>query len=685
MPAFLVQTTVKATIVLVAAWLLTRAMGRSSAAARHFVWTLAIVAALMLPVIELAAPRWNVPILPAASAAHIAAPAARPSGAPVHGVDMPPGRSVTDAPAAPPFVGSADSRLVLAHEISWVAVAMAVWVAGLAVILARLAAGLAWISRITREAADVGDLQWTTALNQLAAAFGITTPVSLKVSQDATIPVTCGIRRPTILLPAEALAWADDRRNVVLLHELAHIARRDCLVQAIARVACAVHWFNPFAHLAATRLRAEQERAADDLVLAAGTDAPTYADHLFELARTFRAERYPTWATLAMARPSQIGGRVMEILDDRRNRRPPARAARVAVAASATALLLPVGALHLTAAPASNPPSALPAAIVAQADEPPPLPEALRLPEALPLPEPPPNPSRAANQAPSRPQDTPVSDETRRRVADALLLALNDDNEEVREQALVALAGMRDPRAIPGLLKALRDASADVREHAINALAQFDTPEAIDGFVAALTDQNADVRERAARAIGALGARGRLTDPKYVAIVAGLLKDPAPDVRMQAIAALRRIGRQDAVPLLLPMLKDMDKGVRELAADALGDIGDPRAIDALTAALKDAEPEVRQEAASALGRIVRGEQRARPAVVVPPVPKTLPLPPRPQVKVDVDAINQAVRQAHEALQLELPAVELQQLEIYSPEAMQRRAEELQREVEKLVR
>ena len=67
MPAFFVQTSLKATLVLVAAWLLTRAMKRSSAAARHFVWTVAVVAALALPLVQLVAPRWNL-LLPASPA-----------------------------------------------------------------------------------------------------------------------------------------------------------------------------------------------------------------------------------------------------------------------------------------------------------------------------------------------------------------------------------------------------------------------------------------------------------------------------------------------------------------------------------------------------------------------------------------------------------------------------------------
>ncbi len=357
MPAFLIQTSVKATIVLVAAWLLTRAMARCSAAARHLVWTLAVVAALVLPLMQMAAPRWNIPLLPAPAAA-AAAPAvvsatvSEPMRAPTQPVETPREHHVTRAPATAASTASVDPRpaSVPAVEISWVAGAMAVWIAGLTIALARLAAGLAWVSRLTREAIDVDDPMWTAMLQEFAAAFGITTPVALKISSDATIPVTCGIRTPTVLLPPEAAEWPEERRRVVLLHELAHVARRDCLVQTIAQLARAVHWFNPLVRLAAARLRAEQERASDDLVLAAGTDAPVYADHLFEMARTFRAERYPAWATLAMARPSQIEGRVMDILDDHRNRRPPARGVRAAISASAAALILPFGALQLTAA-----------------------------------------------------------------------------------------------------------------------------------------------------------------------------------------------------------------------------------------------------------------------------------------------------------------------------------------------
>lgn len=712
MEALLVQITVKATVVLIAAWLVTRVMTRGSAAGRHLVWTLAIVAVLALPAVQLAGPRLDVPLLPAEAAAPLAV-AVEPVEAlgealgetlgsdPIHGstqpLDTPREWGLTPTVPAVPAV-----------SVDWSTVLLVVWLAGVTFALLRLAAGLAWASWITRRATPVTDAHVIEALDEAAFALRVVAPVSLRSSAETTIPVACGIWTPAILLPEEAREWSVDRLRVVLLHEMAHVARRDCLVQSIAQLTRAAHWFNPLAHLATARLRAEQERACDDLVLAAGTDAPVYADHLFEIARSFRAERFPAWATLAMARPSQLEGRVMDILDDRRNRRPLTLWVRAAVSAAALVLILPIGAMQLTAAagpearrsqtkaaaPAFSAGERVAASMALEASEaaPAPAPAAVEAQWPVPGPFAPdavvggvgafvdvlPNfdfdfdfgfdfgfdfdfDFDADNaQAQTQSQDTAVTDETRRRVADALITALNDDNEDVREQALAALAGMRDPRAIPGLLRALRDSSAGVREQALNALAQFDTAEAADGILSALKDQSPDVREHAARHVAALASRGRLNDPKYVASLTALLKDAAPDVRVQAVVALGRMRRQEGVASLLPMLKDMNTDVREQTAVALGIIADPTAIDALTAALKDAEPDVREQAARALGSIARGQRRGNLRGPLPPLPPVPPVPPRsPQAKIDTDAIDKAFTQAQKQLQFELPKLQLQ--------------------------
>jgi hypothetical protein len=88
-----------------------------------------------------------------------------------------------------------------------------------------------------------------------------------------------------IALPFGADTWPEERLRAALLHELAHIQRRDWPLQRLAHLACALYWFHPFVWIAARAARAESEKASDDLVLAAGLPAAAYADHLLTVAR----------------------------------------------------------------------------------------------------------------------------------------------------------------------------------------------------------------------------------------------------------------------------------------------------------------------------------------------------------------------------------------------------------------
>ena len=83
------------------------------------------------------------------------------------------------------------------------------------------------------------------AMAAICSRLGIRRPVTLLIHPDKTIPVVWGILRCRLMLPAAARQWSDEQLQSVLLHELAHIKRRDTLVQLLAQVACALHWFNP--------------------------------------------------------------------------------------------------------------------------------------------------------------------------------------------------------------------------------------------------------------------------------------------------------------------------------------------------------------------------------------------------------------------------------------------------------
>jgi TonB family protein len=101
----------------------------------------------------------------------------------------------------------------------------------------------------------------------------------------------------------------------------------------------------------------ERERAADDLVLNAGARASDYAGHLLEIARTLQPATASAGAAVAMARRSQLEGRLLMILDSNVNRKAAARMAPFAAAALAAALVAPFAAVRAqdTAQPVVTP------------------------------------------------------------------------------------------------------------------------------------------------------------------------------------------------------------------------------------------------------------------------------------------------------------------------------------------
>src|SRR5438874_11684073 len=145
-----------------------------------------------------------------------------------------------------------------------------------------------------------------------------------------------------MLLPAEAGQWSAERRRIVLLHELAHVKRWDCLTQMITRIVCAFYWFNPLVWVAVRRMCIERERACDDLVLNSGCKASEYASHLVAIAGKFR--RAPQVAAIAVARPSGLERRIRAILDGRRNRDRIAKIASVFIALAFLGLEFLIGA-----------------------------------------------------------------------------------------------------------------------------------------------------------------------------------------------------------------------------------------------------------------------------------------------------------------------------------------------------
>lgn len=317
---------------------------RASAAMRHLVWTLAVIGVLLLPILSLVLPEWAVVTRTAATTAADASPAA-------DGVEEPaalarPSSSLAKAaewtPVPRPAAGiSLRGMAATADKLSWSIVIAMMYAAGVFAMLIYLTLQRWSVRRLAHEATDLRDGEWTRLLRESAASIGVHRLVRLLRSRECSMPMAFGTRRPAILIPAMADIWPEDRRRAVVLHELAHVARYDCLTQSLAFAACTMYWFHPAAWWVARRLRIERELACDDRVIAAGAQAREYAGHLLEIAYSLGSQRAPALA-VTMARPRQLEGRMLAVLDLARNRSVPALRVRVAGAVIAAALLLPL-------------------------------------------------------------------------------------------------------------------------------------------------------------------------------------------------------------------------------------------------------------------------------------------------------------------------------------------------------
>jgi hypothetical protein len=175
-----------------------------------------------------------------------------------------------------------------------------------------------------RRAVEFKDSELTGLFSSLLKELNLKDTIRLLRSEGASMPMVCGILRPVVLLPANAEEWSEERQRMVLLHELAHVARRDCLIQMLAQAVCAFYWFNPLVWHTARRLRIEREKACDDYVVRIGAKPSEYAGHLLEIARSMQDNRsvfeWSQTASVAMARRSQLEGRLLSILSEENKR-----------------------------------------------------------------------------------------------------------------------------------------------------------------------------------------------------------------------------------------------------------------------------------------------------------------------------------------------------------------------------
>ncbi len=285
------------------AWLLLRLAPRTSAATRFAVWFFALVAVAAAPL----------------------------------------GAGLVEAGLLPGVPAYLPSAWRISLPAFWAPYLLGAWALIAACGLLRLGSGVRQLRRL-RQSCSLMDPDGLPPLaRRTVAEFQREIPIEVCLSQHVSVPMAVGFFRSAVILPAWLPAQvSDEELNQILLHEIAHLRRRDGWSNLAQKLLQALLFFHPAAWWIAGRVSLEREMACDDAVLRATGSPRAYAQCLARLAEVSLLRRSLELGQAAVSRLGHTSLRVASILDGK-----PRTAARPWLAAAPLLGLMLAGSLVL--------------------------------------------------------------------------------------------------------------------------------------------------------------------------------------------------------------------------------------------------------------------------------------------------------------------------------------------------
>ena len=322
-----------------AAFVLLRFGRRWDAATRCGVLTAAICASLLLPIITTAVVVNTSPSSVAVQSAHTSQPAS-PLHVPVH-VTLPPASiqnqqtqvSLTQTTPAHRAVFVVPQRAVVAIVLAWAAIVI--------VLLVRLVISMAHLQRLRRDALPISP-EIRAQLSRWSRMSGGGN-VRLCLSDETAVPIAVGLFDSMVLIPRRLLDDLEPEDiDRIVLHEIAHLRRRDGLAYAVQQLTRALYFFNPAIAWLSSTLDIEREVACDDWVLERNSEAAPYASCLVRLTTPWPHKALPAPGAFVTRHSMSI--RIERILQHAREaRRLHAAPAPVAAALVVAGIIAAVG------------------------------------------------------------------------------------------------------------------------------------------------------------------------------------------------------------------------------------------------------------------------------------------------------------------------------------------------------
>ncbi|MGO9647335.1 MAG: M56 family metallopeptidase [Terriglobales bacterium] len=205
----------------------------------------------------------------------------------------------------------------------WATYVVLLWATMASVGLSRVALGLWQLRKVRAGSEAIDPAKLDSVLQTTLREFQSSRSVKIATSEKLTVPAAIGFFHPMIVLPTWTLRELSTAElNSILIHELAHLQRRDDWTNLAQKVLRALLFFHPAVWWVERQLSLEREMACDDVVLSRTANPRAYAECLVTVAERSFMRRGLALAQAAVSKVRQTTLRVSQILDGNRSTAP---------------------------------------------------------------------------------------------------------------------------------------------------------------------------------------------------------------------------------------------------------------------------------------------------------------------------------------------------------------------------
>ena len=190
-----------------------------------------------------------------------------------------------------------------------------IWLIGIMLYILKIVFGFLYVENIKRNSTPINDKTFIQLFEKLCQRIGILRCVKVLESMTVKVPMVMGHLKPVLLLPAGLLTGMPyNQIEAIMAHELAHIYRRDFLVNIIVVVIESLFFYHPAIWWITSAMDDEREKCCDDIAVKITGSKLIYAKALTSVIEKSIAK--PQMALALSSNKQKLYLRISRLLKD---------------------------------------------------------------------------------------------------------------------------------------------------------------------------------------------------------------------------------------------------------------------------------------------------------------------------------------------------------------------------------